>query len=108
MGEQVASGIQRRHRAYVGLIEYLVEDALQALAVTLGHRRGRQRRQLLGEQMTALLQLQAHLRELHRGEVDAQHHRQQRAGQQRQHQHAALDSQMSQHGSVSLVDWHLV
>ncbi len=108
VGQQVAPGIQRRHRAHVGLIEYLIEDALQALAVTLGHCRGRQRRQLLGEQMTALLQLQAHLRELHRGEVDAQHHCQQRAGQQRQHQHAALDSQMSQHGSVSLVDWHLV
>jgi hypothetical protein len=75
----------------------LGQDALQALVITKVHGRCGQGGQLLGDQLAALIELVAHLRQLHPGEVGAEHHRQQGAGQQRQHQYAATNSKVFQH-----------
>ncbi len=87
-----AFGIENGHGADVGLIQNLGQDALQAFVVAQIHGRRGQWRQLLGDELAALVELVAHLGQLHPGEVGAEHHRQQGAGQQRQHQHAATNS----------------
>ena len=54
--------------------------------------RARWRRELLGNQLATLVELVAHFRQLHPGEVGAEYHCQQGAGQQRKHQHAATNT----------------
>ncbi len=87
-----ALGVEDGHCANVGLVQHLGQDALQAFVVAQVHRRGGKRRELLGNQLATLVELVAHFRQLHPGEVGAEHHCQQGAGQQREHQHAATNS----------------
>jgi hypothetical protein len=89
--------IEDGNGADIGLVQHLGQDALQALVITKVHGRCGQGGQLLGDQLAALIELVAHLRQLHPGEVGAEHHRQQGAGQQRQHQYAATNSKVFQH-----------
>ena len=71
MGLQIALGIEDGDRTHIRLIQHLIENALEPLAVPLRHGRGRQRRELLGDQLAARIELMAHLRQLHPGEIDA-------------------------------------
>ncbi len=98
VGARLAVFVENRHGAHVGLIEHLADDALQALVVAQAHRRRRQRRQLLGDQFAALVELVAQLGQLHPGEEDAEHDCQQGARQQRQYQYTTTNSQVFEHG----------
>ena len=89
--------VEEGHGAYVRLVQRLVGDAFEQLVVVVGHGRGRQRCQLLGDQLPALDQLGVHVRQLHPGEIAAQHQRQQAGGQQGEQQYPSLDAEILEH-----------
>ena len=97
LGQRHALRIEQGDGAQVALLQALRGQAAEQLLVAGGQRAGAQRRELLGHQLAAFVQLLLHLLQMHPGRVAAEHQRQQRGGQQRQQQDAALDPQIVEH-----------
>ena len=73
MGEGLVVGVEERHGAHVLLLKGLGGDAGKQGGVVPAHRRGHQRRELLGDHFAALQQLRLQFGLLQPGEVAAQH-----------------------------------
>ena len=102
MGQQAAIRGKERYGAHVLLFQRLGGNALEHLGVVVAHGRGHQGGQLFRDHLATLQELGLQVRELHPGEVAAQHQSHQAGWQQGQQQYAAFDSQFLEHATLLL------
>ncbi|MCY1550086.1 hypothetical protein D9M68_863050 [compost metagenome] len=92
MGQARTFGVEETHGTYIRLLQGLGGNALQQGRVGAQQRGRRQRRQLFGDHLPALQQLALQARQLHPGEIAAEHQCQQAGRQQGEHEYAAFDA----------------